>query len=330
MAVWTVAFNLAYKDETQGLLEIVQDDKGGVRFVYGDTELWAVCKRLPKFAEMMTALGYGIDSNMPDNIAAYNFRFSAMTTNGYVDVVGGSDKTSPNVVTNNDQILVELQQDAGFSRYFGNVYLLINDDYVDYVVNPGTELEHEVNNLMDLMDGQGIAYSTFTSLSASTFDNMGSASKLLIPELEEDDILPGLNSGAKAAIANYVSRGGTLITFEPDSGDLINFLNEVFSFSLSYAGSDEPITLTEDGAGLFTGLNSEIPSNNATVGLATDDLPPNAVTIYAGDGANQSTVVKIPYGSGSIYVLGWDWYDGAPRGVQDGGWNNLLVKILES
>lgn len=36
----------------------------------------------------------------------------------------------------------------------------------------------------------------------------------------------------------------------------------------------------------------------------------------------------MPYGDGTIAFLAYDWYNAAPRGSQDGGWNALLNKIV--
>jgi hypothetical protein len=56
----------------------------------------------------------------------------------------------------------------------------------------------------------------------------------------------------------------------------------------------------------------------------------NLAPIYEGSGPNQSLVTMIPYGSGKIHVLGWDWFDAAPIGAEDGGWLHLLESILQS
>jgi hypothetical protein len=34
--------------------------------------------------------------------------------------------------------------------------------------------------------------------------------------------------------------------------------------------------------------------------------------------------VVIPNGSGNVILLGWDWYDAAPVGAEDGGWNAVF------
>jgi hypothetical protein len=78
-------------------------------------------------------------------------------------------------------------------------------------------------------------------------------------------------------------------------------------------------------------LNSTIPYYVDTSVIGRGSLPSGSKTIYAGDEVNDQAIVsKIPYSSGSIYVLGWNWNNAAPQGSQDGGWNLLLQKILQA
>ena len=81
---------------------------------------------------------------------------------------------------------------------------------------------------------------------------------------------------------------------------------------------------------MFSGLSPTIPDWSATDALNTATLPIDSITIYSGAGTYQSVVTKIPYGNGQIYMLGWDWYNAAPQGNNDGGWLYLLKKILQS
>ena len=211
------------------------------------------------------------------------------------------------------------------------IYIMINDNYVDYVADPAGIPFHEPNNIMAYLDDQMIEYETFTDISeAGWTDAAGKAGYIMIPELEEGNLLPDLTAGAKSKINGFVSSGGKLLMFCPGSGDLVNVLNDIFSFSLSMHGASEPINQTVAGVALFPSESANIPSNNGSDSLDTSTLPPEAVTIYEGNGANQSVVTMIPYGSGKIYVLGWDWFDAVPLGGQDGGYNHLLQSILKS
>lgn len=207
------------------------------------------------------------------------------------------------------------------------IKILINNNYVDYVQNPNGSSWHEANNLIAYMDLIEIPYETFTGISASSFS---SGSKILIPELEKGDLLPDLTNDAKSAIESFVSNGGTLIMFEPQSGDLTEVLNNIFGFSLGYGGVNTPITLTVSGSSLFNDLANNIPANNGIDSLNTTTLPEGSITVYEGSGTNESVVTMIPYNSGKIYVMGWDWYDAVPIGAQDDGWLAILRAILES
>jgi hypothetical protein len=206
------------------------------------------------------------------------------------------------------------------------ISVLINNNYVDYVADPGSSFSHEANNLMDFMNSVGISHTTFTSFSEVSLEGT-----IIIPELEKGDLNPDLTNNIRSAIANFVDNGGKLVMFHPNSfGDLPVVLNAVFGFNLDTNGADEPINLTQAGAELFPQESNTIPSLSATSSINTATLPEGSVTIYEGDGSDQSVVTMIPYGSGKIYVLGWDLYDEVPRGENDGGWNHLLESILKS
>ena len=201
------------------------------------------------------------------------------------------------------------------------INILMNGDY--------TDLEDEAANLVAAIDSFGKSYSTFTDISQSSFSSFSSGT-LIIPEIQGEDLDADLSSGAKDTIATFVSDGGTLITFGPNSNNLYILLNNVFGFSLDTNGVSTPINLTSGGLSLFPTAPSTIPDNDGVDSLDTSTLPPDSVTLYEGDGENQSIVTMMPYGSGKIYVMGWDWYDGAPVGEQDGGWLDVLNLILPS
>lgn len=214
------------------------------------------------------------------------------------------------------------------------IYILINDTYVDYVADPLGDNVYEANNIMEYLDANTIAYETFSDISESGWNSVVyeiSYGYVVIPEIEKADILPDMSAGAKSAVNNFVSNGGKLLMFAPDNGDVIPFLNDIFSFSIGGEGGvSEPISLTIAGSALFPSESPTIPSLSDTSHLETSTLPAESVTIYEGSGANESVVTMIPYGSGKIYVLGWDWYDASPLGGEDGGWLSLLESILQS
>lgn len=212
------------------------------------------------------------------------------------------------------------------------IFILINDTYVDYVAE-GSGYGNEPNNIMAYLDANTIDYETFIDISESGWDDifvLGKAGYIVIPEIEGQDILPDLTSGAKNKINNFVSNGGKLLMFNPSNGDVVAFLNDIFSFSINDNNPSAPISLTVAGSGLFPSESATIPDLSATSSLDTTSLPVNSVTIYEGNGADESVVTMIPYGSGKIYVLGWDWFSAEPIGGEDGGWLHLLESILQS
>ena len=211
------------------------------------------------------------------------------------------------------------------------IFILTNDNYVDYVSDPMGDIDHEANNLIAFMEDNSIVYNTFTDISESGWQTIkATAGYILIPELESGNILPDMSSGAKNEVNGFVSAGGRLLMFSPTSHDLVPFLNDIFGFSMDTLGEGAPITLTMAGAALFPDESSTISGNDATSSIDITTLPSEAVTIYHGGGTNESVVTMIPHGNGRIYVFGWDWFNASPLGGQDGGWLHLLNTFLQS
>jgi hypothetical protein len=219
---------------------------------------------------------------------------------------------------------------AGITKTTGDNYIFVNNDFVDYYEG-STETSDEANNLIAMFDESGVVYKKFTDIDGRTFSSLDNMDKLIIPELDADDLLPSLTSDARNAITDFVDGGGTLIMFEPNVGDVIDVLNELFGWSLNTSESEvsEPIAITEAGAILFPDESATLPDLSATDSLDTTTLPVNSVSIYTDDN-DETIVAKMPYGDGFVYVLGWDWYDAQPVGNEDGGWNHLLRSILNS
>lgn len=209
------------------------------------------------------------------------------------------------------------------------IYIFNNTNYVDWVADPGSNVNYRANNIMNSMASLWINYKRFDDISVSSWLEVTSnASTIMIPALESP-LLPDLSNQPREYLRDFVKKGGKLIVFWPyDNTRLL--LNTIFNFSMTDTGCDEPISLTADGSSLFDGLNSTIPFNDTVATLNKDNLPSGSKTIYLGASDYQSVVTKIPYSSGSIYALGWDWDNAAPQGSQDGGWNLLLKKILQA
>jgi len=250
---------------------------------------------------------------------------------GYITTVDGNGNTKTLNLKDGtafNSTIQGLGDVLGITKTTGDNYIFVNNDFVDYYEG-STNTSDEANNLIAMFDESGIVYKKFTDIDGTTFSSLDNMDKLIIPELDADDLLPSLTSDARNAITDFVDGGGTLIMFEPDSGDVIDVLNELFGWSLETNGVSEPIDITEAGAILFPDESATLPDLSATDSLDTTTLPVNSVSIYTDDN-DETIVAKMPYGDGFVYVLGWDWYDAQPVGEQDGGWNHLLRSILNS
>jgi hypothetical protein len=227
------------------------------------------------------------------------------------------------------------------------IYVFINERYVDHTTDSGINTDSESNNLISTLESQGFDINTFTDIGQESIESILSAvgrnGIIAIPELENESGGEGgendgngilnndLSSISKQAIKKWVSDGGSLVAFFPSNDSLLETINSIFDFEMELSDNiNEPIQLTGEETSIFESAPSEIPDNNATRSIVTTSLPERSVTIYAGDGENQSVVVLINYGIGSILIMGWDWYDAAPHGSQDGGWLEVLRLFVAS
>lgn len=320
MVVWSLCFNIAYKNGSKTILEIAQDEKS-FSLRKGDSISWTICKKLPKFVTFLDALGISGTSVMPEDIADYNFRFSATTTNGHIHVLGGTDILQDETVCDVDlaTMLGELLNSNSFAAYFYGYAVLINTDYVDY--RPGN-LSAEASNLIDSLNSFGRTVSTFTNISSSGFSEALAGTRMLfIPEQEEDYL--ALSEEASTVIRNWVNDGGTLLVFY-DDGD--EFINDTFDMSITALGEGGGVSATKTPDSIGSPVQdgpAEISWNNATSSIDVGSLPVGSKSYYQ-DGT-QSVVADIPYGDGRILFIGWDWYNP----TLNDGWLTVLDMLTE-
>jgi len=321
MVIWSVSFNLAYNDGTASILEITKDEKS-INLRKSNNVTWSICKRLPKFASFIDSLGGSVSSMIPDNVADYNFRFTATTTNGHIHVLGGSDALEAETVCNVDiaTIYAELCADPRFALYFLPCAVFINTDYVDY--RPGRN-SAEASNLIDTLTSFGRSVSTFVDITSAGFEEALSATSMLfIPEMERDYLI--LDPAAKEVIKQWVSNGGTFFAFYYLADELIN---DVFDLSITqlgegYGGATKSAAAV--GSPLENGPN-QIWDNDATSSVDIASLPPGSKSYYDSRGT-QSYVASIPYGNGKIIFMGWDWYEPSNN---DPGWLTVLDLLTQ-
>lgn len=175
----------------------------------------------------------------------------------------------------------------------------------------------------------GFSVSTFTGYSASDWMNAGGAADvILIPELEVANLNTYLDSAARSAIASFVSGGGGLVVMADYYSYFTSFLNSIFGSSLTSLSTSSSSTLNAAMAAgtTFESCPVSIPGPSQTMGLNRGTLPVSAKSMY--EVSTLSTVAVVHVGTGFYGIMGWDWYNGAPLGSQDGGWLPVLSAMI--
>lgn len=133
--------------------------------------------------------------------------------------------------------------------------------------------------------------------------------------------------GSRGVVVEFVQGGGIFMVFRPDTG--LDCINNTFFFSLASGGLSLPIALEPGFAGtIFDGAPATLPNNNAVSTVDDATLPAGSIVVYA-DANGDAAVVLIPFGQGWIALFGWDWFDAAPVGSQDGGWLDVLDRTCK-
>jgi Ca2+-binding RTX toxin-like protein len=186
----------------------------------------------------------------------------------------------------------------------------------------------ESDNLQASLASLGHTVKTFTGTTGPAFSGgLAGASLLAIPELENGDLAAALDQNALHTIRSYVATGGGLLVFDQGGGNIATLLNTLFGYNLTGGVGGAPSTRTGEVAGTaFAGGPASLADNSAVRPFDSASLPSGAAVMYA-NGAN-ATVTAFTAGSGEIVHLGWDWFNAAPVGTQDGGWLNVLNRAV--
>jgi hypothetical protein len=207
--------------------------------------------------------------------------------------------------------------DEGLFRTGSAVFL--NTDYVDY--RPDNS-DAEASNVVATLDAQGEKIKPFTGITADAISRaLQGKVYLVIPEQENGAIV--LDADAQARVKAFVKGGGKIIFFANYN---LGVLNDTFGFELETSADDIGTSDLDTAAAAHTAFAAgpaTIDGNNAVAAVVTSSLPADSKSIYT-DGADDTTVAVIKYGLGSITLIGWDWFDAAPVGSQDGGWLSVL------
>jgi Ca2+-binding RTX toxin-like protein len=186
----------------------------------------------------------------------------------------------------------------------------------------------EGDNVQASLASFGHTVKTFTGTTGPAFSaGLAGVRLLVIPELENGDLAAALDQNALHTIRSYVATGGGLIVFDRAGGNTTTFLNTVFGWGLTAGASPCPCARTVEVAGTaFAGGPASLPDNGATEELDTATLPSSAAVMWAN--GTGSVVTAFTVGSGEVIHLGWDWFNAAPVGTQNGGWLNVLKRAV--
>ncbi|HWN93701.1 MAG TPA: M36 family metallopeptidase [Methylomirabilota bacterium] len=205
----------------------------------------------------------------------------------------------------------------------GSAAVAVFDDPA-YVDTSSGGVGAEADNLRASIQSFGVPTTNVTDLVAA----VGLYQRLIIPEQEVRPLAVDLSPLARAALSNYVFNGGKLIVHGNSSGAGATLLNAIFGFAVQEVSSGGlfPTRGPEAGETEFGDDPLTLPDNNSTTVLLRPSLPLNALNLYTN--SIGSDVVLLPHGAGTIIFIGWDWYNAAPIGTQNGGWLTVLESAL--
>jgi Ca2+-binding RTX toxin-like protein len=187
----------------------------------------------------------------------------------------------------------------------------------------------EADNLHASLVAQGHSVKTFTGITSIAWSRgLAGQQLLVISDLENGNLAADLTEAAEHTIRSYVATGGAIAITRSAGGQAPALLNDLFGLSLATAVSAPPYALQGGVGGTrYAGGPASLPALNSTQEpLSAASLPGGAKAIYANGDA--VVVALLSIGSGEVAYLGWDWFDAAPVGTQNGGWLNVLNRTV--
>lgn len=186
-----------------------------------------------------------------------------------------------------------------------------------------TDYNYESSNLLFALKAAGFPLDTTSSEDSTSIAALLAGKDIIfMPETS-----PAFDAGTQAILKAFVDGGGTIVLV--GGYDHIDWVNTAFGWSLT-TGLDwsnrHPMPKSGDASGTpFAGGPASLPANNGGQQLTAASLPTGGKVIYEGpDSDTDASVAILPSGSGRLVYFGWDWYDGAPMGIQNGGWRTIL------
>lgn len=190
-------------------------------------------------------------------------------------------------------------------------------------------ISDESDTIQAALTAAGHTVQTFSGITKADFlAGLSGAAVLVIPELENGDLNAALSTSARTLLQDFVQGGGGLIVAGDSGSNDTALLNAILGATIADGGASGLSTIGGAASGTpFAGGPATLPNNNQVSTLLSASLPAGARRIYTSPGAN-TTVALMNDGFGRAAYLGWDWFDGAPLGSQDGGWNDVLNRAV--
>lgn len=205
-----------------------------------------------------------------------------------------------------------------------SVALITNAIFVDYDTSnyssEASELEHTLKSF-------GVQVNPITTYDSASFAAALAVSQALIVPEGFGAMPDSLASNTLALLRYWVDSSGGLLIVNPEP-DNRGLLDSLFGYAL-LDGTDHTAYSLDAAAATgtaFAGGPAVVWDNNGTYVLDVGSLPAGAKAIYTN--GTDVQVVVIPEGRGVVVTLGWDWYNAAPHGSQDGGWIEILRRAL--
>lgn len=215
--------------------------------------------------------------------------------------------------------------DDGPSPSSRHTAMFVNETYIDWDTT-SWQAWNAGSNAYAAVRHAGFPVDTFSGMTpADLHEHLAGKDILFFPELENT---PAFDADGIDTLRAFVNSGGTVVAFS--SGARVQAYNNWFDLSLTSEGSwSARVPIGRESAAGSTPFGAgptSVPENDWTYYLTLASLPDSAIVAYGATGdIPGAAVVVIPYGEGRLVFFGWSWGDGKPKGVQDGGWNQLLT-----
>jgi hypothetical protein len=126
--VWTLAMTVAYVDGSKLEISLVKDSDDPYRQI-GGVDLTSLngLNQVQSFNDFFNAISSPTSyspppGTPPDDVVSLVFRFQAITTNGHINVLGGSDNLDTQIITNDlIAVMTDLNTDSDFFSVFSSL-----------------------------------------------------------------------------------------------------------------------------------------------------------------------------------------------------------------